>query len=518
MKLTSISRGISVCNHAVVNTAEMQKIEGWMFDAGIPVPALMEKVAGRCAERFCSDYPVDRYPKVGVLVGPGHNGGDSLVIARELHHRGYGVQVYRPLPKAKPLTLAHASYAKSLGIPFVDESILDSCQVIIDGLFGFGQGRLLTDELANFCDRVNQTSLPVVSIDLPSGIATDTGEVLGTAVQATQTYCLGLWKRAFFQDPALNYLGECVLIDFDIPSAAIYTALGETPSLQTLTHSDVLQGLPLPRPPVTHKYQQGSLLLICGSQRYAGSAILTALGARASGVGMLSIAVPESLRNLLVSQLPEALVIGCPETESGAIANLPDLDLAKYQTIVCGPGLTPENPALVASLLTVSGSLVLDADALNIVAANNHLSDLKKRENVTVLTPHLGEFKRLFPAINPCDRIQAAQEAAEFSNCIVLLKGARTAIASPNGSTRLIAESTPALARGGSGDVLAGLIGGLLCQPHQNSLTTVAIAAWWHAQTGRDLAQQRTELGADAQTLAHHLLLGLARLINADKS
>jgi NAD(P)H-hydrate epimerase len=146
----------------------------------------------------------------------------------------------------------------------------------------------------------------VVSIDLPSGIHTDTGEVLGIAVKADYTLCLGLWKQGLFQDQALEYIGKLERLDFGIPSQIIETILGKNPPVTIFNQDLCKKYLPLPRPLLTHKYQQGNLLLICGSSRYAGAAILAGLGARASGVGMLTIAVPESLKLLLNSPLPEA--------------------------------------------------------------------------------------------------------------------------------------------------------------------------------------------------------------------
>jgi ADP-dependent NAD(P)H-hydrate dehydratase / NAD(P)H-hydrate epimerase len=503
----------SKIQNVVVTAEQMRQIEGRIFEAGMPVAALMEKVAGLITARITALYPRDPISRVGVLVGPGHNGGDASVVARELHLQGYQVCLYRPLAKLKELTEAHANYAASLGLPVYEQiEPLEPCDLIVDGLFGFGLERSLSGKIATAVDLLNQWSQPVVSIDLPSGIHTDTGEILGTAVRATQTFCLGLWKRAFFQDRALEYFGEASLIDFGIPAADVEAILSQPAQVQRMTREIALSYLPLPRPLVTHKYKQGHLLLVCGSQRYAGGAILTGLGARASGVGMLSIAVPESLKPLLVSHLPEALIVGCPETETGAIAELPDLiaDLSQFSAIACGPGLTIEARSTVETVLKTEKPLILDADALNILAQWGMLAHLSGRNAPTLLAPHLGEFKRLFPNIeNPDrDRIRAVQQAAEESGAIVLLKGARTAIAHPGGAVWLIPESTPALARGGSGDVLTGLMGGLVAQG-EASEALVAVAAWWHARAGIVAARERTELGVDAFTLCQYLIPAL---------
>jgi NAD(P)H-hydrate epimerase len=502
----------------VVTAEQMRQIEEQIFAAGMPVAALMEKAALLCAERIQQLYPLSPKTKVGVLVGPGHNGGDALVVARELYLQGYQIQVYCPFTKLKDLTAQHDRYAESLGIERDrDLENLQDCDLIVDGLFGFGLTRPLTGDIGDAVNQINQWSKPVVSIDIPSGLHTDTGEVLGTAVVATHSLCLGLWKQAYFQDQALAYLGQPERIDFGILSHHLTSVLPQPAPVQQMTRNLALSCLPLDRPAVTHKYQQGHLLLVCGSSRYAGGAILTALGARASGVGMLSITVPESIKPLLNSHLPEALVIACPETETGAIASLPSLasDFDKYDVIACGPGLTLDAKIIVADVLQANCPVILDADGLNALAELGAIEVLAKRQQTTILTPHLGELKRLFPNLSEPhrDRIEAVKQAAKQSRAIILFKGARTAIAEPNGQVWVVPESTPALARGGSGDVLTGLIGGLIAQkvatkPQdlQSYLSTVAAAAWWHAQAGILAAQKRTQLGVDAFTLSEYLL------------
>jgi ADP-dependent NAD(P)H-hydrate dehydratase / NAD(P)H-hydrate epimerase len=501
-------------SQVVVTARQMREIEGRIFAAGMPVAALMEKVAGLIARRLEEIMP-QVTSRVGILVGPGHNGGDALVVARELHLRGYEVVIYRPFSQLKELTSQHFQYAQSLGIPCyqaVEE--LPACNLLVDGLFGFGLERSLTDPIATAINQLNTRPEPILSIDLPSGLHTDTGEVLGTAIRATYTLCLGLWKLGILQDQALDYLGKAELIDFGIPVADVLAVLGDAPQIKRITPATALATLPLPRPPVTHKYKEGHLLLICGSRRYAGGAILTALGARASGVGMLSIAVPESLKPLLVSHLPEALIIGCPETDSGAIAQLklPEkTNLSDFSAIACGPGLTLDATPIVQQVIDSDRPLVLDADGLNILAQMETIPTLQKRQAATILTPHTGEFKRLFPDIADArqDRINAVQSAAAQSGAIVLLKGARTTISNPQGTVWINPESTPALARGGSGDVLTGLLGGLLAQSITRKIPVediVATAAWWHSQAGILAAQERTELGVDAFTLTQYLM------------
>jgi NAD(P)H-hydrate epimerase len=337
-------------------------------------------------------------------------------------------------------------------------------------------------------------------------------------VHATHTLCLGLWKQGLLQDQALDHAGSVELIDFGVPLVDVQAVLGNTPPVRRITPEQAIAHLPLVRPAATHKYKMGHVLLICGSRRYAGGALLTALGARASGVGMLSIAVPNALKAVLTASLPEALAWGCAETETGAIAQLPDeLDLSAYDAIACGPGLTMDASTVVQQVLQQTQAIVLDADGLNILAQMGTVPTLQARNAPTIITPHVGEFKRLFPDLAdpmPC-RITAAQAAAAASGAIVLLKGARVAIASPEGTVWINPDSTAALARGGSGDVLTGLLGGLVAQtiatPSQAHAIcdSVQSGAWWHAQAAILAMQERTILGVDAFTLSQYLIPAL---------
>ncbi len=514
-----------------VTAEQMRQIEARIFAAGMPVAALMEKVGKLLVQRLLKQNLLKEGDRVGILVGSGHNGGDALVMARELYLSGYEVLRYQPLTNLKDLTAAHSRYADSLGIAKFDSvEPLKTCNLMIDGLFGFGLTRSLEGAFALAVQEINRWQKQTVSIDLPSGLHTDTGAALGTAIRATHTFCLGLWKLAFLQDQALEYTGKAELIDFGIPLANIHAILGADPLMQRMTAASAIAALPLPRPASTHKYQQGHLLLVCGSRRYMGAALLAGSAARSSGVGMLSIAVPQSCQSLLVSHLPDALAIGCPETESGAIAHLPDaVDLEKYDAIACGSGLTIEAKTLVQQVLNSACPLILDADGLNILASA--MESLHSRSAPTVLTPHAGEFKRLFPHLVELssaltdDRLQTVQKAAQQSGAIVLLKGARTAIATPQGSVWLNPDSTSALARGGSGDVLTGLMGGLLAQIVRNSalqegvwsdraiVSAIQSATWWHSQAGILAAQTRTELGVDATTLSQFLIPALQKMM-----
>ncbi len=496
----------------IVTIAQMQAIEARMFAAGMPVAALMEKVGGLISRRFQQLFPLTSYPRVGVVFGAGHNGGDALVVAREIHLCGYQVLLYSPSHQFKALTAQHHQYLTHLGIAQVHAvAELQACDVVIDGLFGFGLDRSLSTELVAVITAINQLNLPIVSIDLPSGIHADMGEILGAAIVASHTFCLGLWKMAFAQETALAYFGQAELLGFDIPQADIQAVLGASPPLQMMTKATADRCLPHHRPIVTHKYQQGHLLLVVGSEKYAGAAILAGLGARASGVGLLSIAVPNSLKLAVLNHLPDAIVIGCSETAAGAIAQLPEMNWSKFTAIAVGCGLTTAPVEIVKVLLTKDLPLILDADALNILA-QLPANSWQCRSSPTIITPHDGEWQRLFPDMtdtDQIDRIKTVIEKAAQNKSIVLRKGARTII-SDGDETWIINNGTPALARGGSGDVLTGVLGGMVAISHPNNapahlLRTVASANWWHAQAGSLAAQNRGIAGVDAFTLVEYL-------------
>ncbi|WP_309740770.1 NAD(P)H-hydrate dehydratase, partial [Chamaesiphon sp. OTE_20_metabat_361] len=264
-------------------------------------------------------------------------------------------------------------------------------------------------------------------------------------------------------------------------------------------------------------YHQGHLLLIVGSEQYSGAAILAGLGARATGVGMLSIAVPKSLKPTLLNYLPEALIIGCPETEAGTIKSLPDLDFSKYQAISCGCGLTERPSKVIKQILSTNCPIVLDADALNIIAKLGLEATISTRTHPTILTPHIGEFKRLFTKIPTANKLAAASAAAQSSGAVVLVKGARTVI-SYDGRPIVIPESTPALARGGSGDILTGLIGGLIAAESRLNVDlaeVVATAAWWHSQAGILAAREHGDLGVDPLTTIDYLKMVIREILDA---
>ncbi|WPF89542.1 NAD(P)H-hydrate dehydratase [Cyanobacterium aponinum AL20118] len=539
-----------------VTAKQMQEIEERIFSEGMPVASLMEKAAVFASQKITQLYPLNLYQKVGLIIGCGHNGGDGLVIARELFLQGFQVSLYIPLrEKSKDLTKQHLQYAEFLGIAsveFIED--LSTCDFIVDCLFGFGLTRNIEGKLREDIIWLNQQSIPVVSIDIPSGIHTDTGNVLGIAVKAVYTLCLGLWKVGLFLSSAVEYTGSLHLIDIGIPESLL---MGEgirndddereerNPPLyppnseerkreknQTenvnysfhcqyvsetnphiITKEDVKNCLPLPRHVNTHKYKQGNLLLICGSNQYAGAALLAGYGAKCGGSGMITFAVPHGLKKTLISHFPWALVIGLPVKEEGTIISLRNLDLNKYDAIAFGMGIGREVSAYqeqtLAPILNSEVPLIIDADGLNILAEGRYWQTIKQRKSPTILTPHIGEFKRLFPQLNLSENsLEVLKMASKMTNTTILLKGAKTLVSEKGINNWIVNLGTPALARGGSGDVLSGFLGAVIAQTNLNIFPVakvVATCGWLHQQGGILAAQNHTEMGVDGVTLSEYI-------------
>ena len=488
---------------SLVSSAQMQRIEEQIFSAGMPVAALMEKVGLAVVAQLQKDFP--QAHRVGILCGTGHNGGDGLVVGRELWLAQKSVKVWLGKPDLKPLTADHARYLKALGAEFVEslEELAD-CDLLIDALFGIGLNRPLGEPWAGAVGWANGSGIPILSLDLPSGLNDQTGEVWGCCIRASHTYTLGLWKRGLWQEAALPWVGRLRRIEFGIPPWA-YPEV-EVPRLLLRPW----QHFPADPPLDTHKYRQGSLLLVAGSAAYAGAAVLAGLGSRASGVGMVTMAAPAELKGLIHSALPEVLVHAWE-----GIPSLPPVAEKPFQAVAVGPGLGETRLPLLEILLRDWAGIpwVIDADGLNALAEMG-VERLREKGIQAILTPHLGEFRRLFPGIPLQDRLEAAQRAAAQSGAVVVLKGARTVIASPTGECWVNPESTPALARGGSGDVLTGLIGGLVARRRAQAdqpldapalLSCACAGVWWHAQAAVHLARERGLTGVDPARLAEHL-------------
>ena len=450
--------------HWLVSTERMAALENDWLASGLPVPALMDKVGLAMAAWFRAR-PALLNDGVLVLVGPGHNGGDGLVVARELVQTGVEVQLWLPMPVRAPLTRQHLDHARWLGLTVLEEPPDPADpRLWIEALFGLGQSRPLPQALAALLRRrQQQRPHQLVSLDLPAGLDGDHGHAFGgAAAVAGATLTVGLIKMGLVQDAALDHVGELHRIDAGLP-ARLLPEPG-TPLLLGVSPDD-LKDLAWPRPSLSAmKYQRGRVLVIAGSDRYRGAAVLALKGALASGVGSVQAVVPQSVAASLWQSVPEVVLAAAAgaSPEGGLLwpEALAALDLTQFDAVLLGPGLGPGSGdwnVAAAPLQAFSGVLVLDADGLNqLAAATGGVAWLRQREGPTWLTPHAGEFRRLFPAFDPRCPVVAARAAAARSGAVLVLKGAHSVIAAPDGSARQLLVTDPHVARTGLGDVLAG--------------------------------------------------------------
>lgn len=479
----------------------MAALEQQLFASGLPVEALMEKAALAVAARILEQWG-SRLATHGavVLVGPGHNGGDGLVIARELHLAGVQVAIWSPFERHKPLTASHLRHARWLGIPQLESPPPAAGPALwVDALFGIAQHRPAGSVVEPLLiARQRQQPHTLVAVDVPTGLCGDTGRLLGEAAAcAHTTYAVGLLKSGLLQDPALAWVGRLERIELGLPAALLQQLpAGQPLALQA---GDLAVLPPLTLDPAAGKYGRGRLLVVAGSDRYRGAAALALLGADASGCGSLRAALPEALAAELWRWLPHAVLQRALASGSDGnlrLAALADADLERLDAVLLGPGVgagagcAPAlEPAAWQRLQAFAGLLVLDADGLNRIDA----SWLQDRRGPTWITPHAGEFARLFPSLAAAPPLEAAAAAARQCGAAVLLKGARTVIAAPDGRRWQLLRAAAAAARTGLGDVLAGFAAGRGAMAVASGLGLecwLAAAALEHANAGLLLDQQ----------------------------
>ena len=452
----------------------MQAIEQAMFHAGMPQAALMEKAALAISRRVLellsiSDDGWGRSQPVVVLVGPGHNGGDGAVLARELHIAGWGVAIWSPFSRHKPLTATHLQYLETLGVPRLAEApTAGQGQLWIDALFGLGQSRPLPAQLATLAQVAQEVGQCIWAVDVPSGLDDRHGQPLGACFHSQRTFCLGLYKRGLLQSAALAAVGQLERLDLGVPNWALNLIQEQGPLPRGVTSAD-RAAAPWPEPPsAADKYGRGRLLLLAGSQRYPGAAVLATAGADASGAGAITIHMEPDVARRVGDCYPHVLnsAVGVSSTlEPGPLVwhQLPDPE--RHDAILLGPGIgsAPFVAHTWEPLQKFTGLLVLDADGLNRLAATpagEAVAWLQGRCGPTWITPHIREFNRLFPSYGHGDHLERAAAASRAAGVTVLLKGPRTAIAAPDGRCWQLLEGVPTAARAGSGDVLAGFAAG----------------------------------------------------------
>ena len=475
----------------------MLSCEENLFERGMPVEALMEKVGLKLKEWFLAKPELLRYGVQG-LVGPGHNGGDGLVLARELFLEGISVSIWCPIPIKKELTLKQFSYCRLLGIPEINSSIDPRSKSLwIDALFGVGQSRKLPEKIAKLLKtREEKQPKRLIALDVPSGICSNTGrKISDCAARAAFTLTIGLYKKGLLQDISLPYVGHLRRIDIGIPQNALNQNFKK--DCYRLSSDDIAS---IPWPSCSknaHKYQRGRTLVLAGSAKYPGAASLSLKGALASGVGAVSAILPKKLADSMWQVLPEVIVQGSIQesinSELHISETLRNLELNKIDSLLIGPGLglAKENWNNFSEILAkFQGLLILDADALNRLALSQEGSQwISKRQGVTWLTPHLKEFSRLFPELKDLPPIEAAPLAAQNTGACVLLKGAHSIIASPSGFVWQLCTTSHLVARAGFGDLLAGFLAGVgaigLSSDKNINSELLPISALLHAEAGR---------------------------------
>ncbi|HEY7797771.1 MAG TPA: NAD(P)H-hydrate dehydratase [Hyphomonadaceae bacterium] len=480
-------------NTAILTCAEIVVCEQRAVEAGVSLWALMQKAGQACADVLHAEFPEGR---VVVLAGPGNNGGDAFVAARRLIDLGRRVSFYELARGARTPEGAEAAKHWTGEHAPLEDMRLSADDIVLDGLFGAGLTRALSGEAAFAVEQVNSSGARVVAIDVPSGVNGDMGAIPGPAIRADVTVTFGAKKLAHVLQPAASLCGEIVVAEIGFGRFIGERDLNEnTPALWS-------RALRWPEA-TSHKHQRGRLGVVAGGAGNTGAARLAARAGLRVGAGLVTLLCP-----------PDALVVAAKSVEAvmtSAFANAHELVglTEKSTAVVIGPaaGVTPTTRANVESLAKAARGLVLDADALSVFAGQ--AGALRKLLSApAILTPHTGEFERLFPGLlaSSNNKIDAVRQAASQAGAVVLLKGPDTVIASPGGRAVVNTHATPFLATAGTGDVLAGVLGGLLAQG-LDPFDAACAGAWMHGDAGR-----RAGPGLTAEDLDGALHATLAEL------
>ena len=450
-------------SQSILTVGEMARVDAAAIAAGTPGATLMERAGTAVADLVCARFP--RQTAL-VLCGPGNNGGDGYVAARLLKDRGWPVEV-RSLGESATQD-AQAACARWTGTTRPLNGALEPA-LWIDALFGAGLSRPLNGPAAAAALKMAERPEKVVAVDVPSGVPGDTGRPAGPAAGAAFTVTFHAKKPAHLLQPGRDRCGEVVVADI---------GLGATPSKTVENGPDLWLGrFPWPVA-ASHKHARGRLAVVSGEAWSTGAARLAARAGLRIGAGLVTVLSP-----------PEALPINAAHLEAVMLRGF-DTDLELEQAakdvdaVVIGPAAGVGEPTLlnVLALARTGAALILDADAITVFREDpEELFSLLDRDDV--LTPHVGEFERLFPGLlaGSPERITAARTAAERAGAVVLLKGSDTVVAAPDGRCAVNANGSPWLATAGSGDVLAGFIGGLVAQGME-SFEAASAAAWIHAE------------------------------------
>ena len=505
----------------VLTSEQMREVDRRAIEeAGISSIALMENAGRQVVSAMHATIEDLENRCVGIVCGHGNNGGDGLVVARLLSEQGVAVRVFL-LSRAEDVvgdTAVNLQAAESLGLSIIEipdcerwrgtRSALDDCDVLVDAIFGTGLNRPIEGLSSLVIEDLNAQDVPVIAIDLPSGLSADLGNPIGEAIKADVTVGLAAPKLALLLAPSESWAGNVVIADIGIPAGMIEAVPGK--QLNLLTPEEVGFLIP-PRPDNTHKGDFGHVLVVAGSVGKSGAAILAGLGALRSGAGLVTVATPCGCVASVSSVAPEYMTLPLPENEEGTLAAEALEMILEFNcdAIAVGPGLgTSEAVSTVVHGLVERSNipLVLDADALNVFEMDP--GRLVGRDGIPIIiTPHPGEMARLCKVASAdvqADRLNTARRFASEHHLFVVLKGSGTVMADQEGTMWINPTGNPGMSTGGVGDVLTGMTAAWLAQLGRPE-HACQVAVFLHGVAGNLAADDHGEIGMLASDLLAHL-------------
>ncbi|MBN1233501.1 MAG: NAD(P)H-hydrate dehydratase [Candidatus Coatesbacteria bacterium] len=478
---------------------------------GVESKCLMEMAGYSIYKEILSEKGNVDSENIAIFCGTGNNGGDGFVVARWLSFRKpKDLNIYVMGNEEKFTQDARYNYelAKKLGIKilFLDEELgfdylpFDDFTIIIDALLGTGVKGSLRSSFCLLLGQINNTNAWKIAVDMPTGINGEEGAVSDAVFNADMTVTMGALKIPLILPPAREYAGKIKIADIGFPEKF----LKDTPF--SLFESDDV-AIPK-RSPQAHKYSVGKIAIFAGSSTYSGAAVLTASAALQSGCGMVRLFVPDCIESICKSFNPSLLVHGLHSTNGTFDGkSISDIELEHYDSIIAGPGLTvsTETEYFLNDVLSLASCpLVIDADALNLVAASNDLRELlKKKDYKRLLTPHRGEFRKLL-AKDEISIIRDIQDLSSELDAIILLKGMPTMLANKDGKIIFTEAGNQGMATAGSGDVLAGLLGSFIAQ-FGFSEKVIAESIYIHGHAGNMAASELGMLGITSSDILDFL-------------
>lgn len=491
----------------VATAAQMKELDNYTIHGlGVDSTVLMERAAQGIAHAVLGLLEKPEGARVVVFSGSGNNGGDGVCVARQLMERGLNVTalLVGKREKMTPDTLEmerrlYAAGGTLLDFDPADETALaciGKADVLVDAIFGIGLNSDIRGSVVEAIRLMNESDAPVVSADIPSGVESDTGRILGSAVNAAVTVTFTLPKTGHFVGKGGLCTGKLVIHDIGIPRELVNAMSTNV----TAIDQDLVRSFLPKRPADGHKGTFGKVYILSGSVGYTGAPVLASRAAVRSGSGLVSLGVPKTVYPIVAVKSDEAMPNPLAEDETGKLSGdafVPVLEkMAGCDAALIGPGLgrSKELTELICNILsTVKYPIVLDADGLN--AVSEHIDTLyRRRDCPTIITPHDGEFRRLGGELSDGDRISAASRFAMIYGCLLVLKGHCTIIALPDGEVILNTTGNSGMAKGGSGDVLSGMILSLVGQGIHPVKAAVA-AVWLHGRAGDLAAAEKGEYG-----------------------